>query len=366
MVLGCAKSLKCSLCKKGVGEVYWIDLQKRLQVQMELYSQEGFVEAQLSRKSDYRTLAFEAGLIRPFALLVSMSPDMRNGVGNRLMMQLLKYKHYGDPHAEAARILFHKKKGIRRRSGAITENIGISVDPNWYQILRRAIKDLAGYSTFKSKAGDATIENSQVFNDDVISAMEMELLEAVAKRYLLMLPFELRMKASELLASPEIQEVFAPVKDEGMDSEILCTLFIAIVLSHGVESNLQDIHTINPGDFLRFLKSYLQGKTPGANRLKTAQHAASTIALVLTKIVVLKVVAHVIAFLTFPPVAVAIEIGFWAVALPVVVTVLLSRSSRDVSCPAVVCIVLQKFILTTDKIQHPNLLHPEEGALPNY
>jgi len=360
MVLGCAKSLKCSLCKKNVGEEYWIAMRKRFDDQTEVFQQDGFSESEMERASEYRDRATAEGLIRPFTLLVSMPPEMRNGVGFRLQMQLIKFENYGDTHAEADRILFHKKKGIRRRSGAISENIGISSNPNYYQILRRAIVDVAGFSTFKSKAGEDTLDNARTLEDDVINAMELELLEAVAKRHLLMLPFELRSKASELVTSKEIREIFTFGGDDGMQSEILSTMFVAIVLSHGLQDNMQEIQNLDHNDFLRFLKIYLQGKNAGTNRLKNAQSAAGKVALIVTKIVVLKTIVEVVALITCPPLGAAIEIGFLVTVGPLVVLALLNRGSREVSCPAVVLIVLQHFALTTSKIEFPVIDYPED------
>ena len=346
-------TFSCYLCKHKKTEDYWLSLQEKFKGQLQQYEEEGFIEAQLERESSYRQRALEEGLIKPFLLLVSMHPEMRAAVAYKLDLQLIKKDFSGDTHAEADYIIFHKKKGIRKRSNAISENVGISQEANWYQILRRAIRDLSGYSTFASIPSNETYQESLNPSSELISALEEELLDMLAKRHLRMLPEEVREKAEELYESQEIQEVFENVRKEGINSSAMFIVFIGIIISQNMNEigDLESIQKLNIGDFLRFLKNHVQGKNATTNRLKHAQESTLHIAFIVTKIVVLKTIAELAAFLIFPPAGVLIEVGFMAVAIPTLIVVLMNRSSREISCPAVVLIVLQNFLLATNKLQ---------------
>ena len=351
MVAEISFSSKCSCCKKkALPEDYWGQFRIKFETAVEEYQEPGYVERQLERKSDYYIKAKQNGLLRPFLLLVTMHPGVRSVAAFKLEIQIARFALFGDPHAEADRIIFHKK-GIQRRSNAIKENIGIKHDANWYQILRRTINDLAGYSTFKSQKGSETVRHCVVPTSDLISELEIELLDNIAQRHLNMLPEDVREKAIELYDHPEISALFETVRQEGLNSDALFIMFIAIILTHGAqEEKMCEVKVVKYGDFVRFLKSYLQGKNPVSNRLKTAQDATGKVLLILTKIVVLKVVAEIVAFMICPPLGVAIEVGFLAVCLPTVILVLLNRSSRDISSPAIVLIVLQRFLTATQNI----------------
>ena len=343
----------CHLCKHKLTEDFWLELQEKYKEQVRKYEEEGFIESELARESSYREKALEAGLIKPFLLLVSMHPEMRAAVGYKIDLHLLKQDIAGDTHAEADFLLFHKKKGIRKRSNAITENAGFSQDANWYQILRRAIRDISGYSTFVSISSEKTLTESLNPNSELICALEEELLDMIAKRHLRMLPVELKEKAYELYESPEVQEIFDNVRNEGINSDAMFIVFISIIISQSITEmdDIASVKRINIGDFMRFLKNYVQGKNATTNRLKQTQEAGLHTALILTKIFVLKTVAELAALLIFPPAGVLIEVGFMAVCLPIVAVVILNKSTRDISCPAVVLIVLQNFLLSANKVQ---------------
>ena len=340
---------KCSLCKHNRSESYWISLQEKHNDQINAFLEEGYVEEQLKRESKYKQKARKAGLINPFLVLVSMHPDMRSAVAFKLQIHLIKKKCYGDTHAESYKILFHKKKGIQRRSNTVPENIGFNDDANWYQILRRAIRDVSGYSTFASAHHDEVQSECLNPSSELINELEVELLESIAQRHLQMLPCEIREKSKEIYYSPEIHQLFDHARSEGMNSDSMFIVFVSIILTQNL-GNFEDlsyIKSMNNTEFIEYLKRNIQGKNATTNRLKRVEKITCVTAIVITKIIVLKTIAELVAFFIFPPLGPAIEIGFLAVAIPTIVTVLLNKGSRDISCPAIILIVLQKFLLAT-------------------
>ena len=340
---------RCSLCKHNHrDESYWINLQAKYNDRIRIYEEEGFVRSELNRRSKERTKAREAGLIKPFLLLVSMHPDMRSKVAFQLEIQLLKKKYFGDSHTESFAILFHKKKGIQRRSNNIPENLGMSDDANWYQILRRSIRDVSGYSTFISRQFNEVQRECLNPRSELLDDMEIELLDMIAQRYLQMFPIEIREKAEEIFSSKEIKSLFEYAKNEGIKSDSVYLLFISLILSKNIENineNMQKINLINHSNFLEYLKRYLHGKNSTTNRLKKVENFTIVGGLLITKILIFKTITELISVLICPPLGIGIEIGFLAIVIPAVIVILMCRSKRDVSCPAIILIVLQKFLL---------------------
>jgi len=81
-------------------------------------------------------------------------------------------------------------------------------------------------------------------------------------RQLQMFPEEIREKAKELYYAPEINRVFNHVRKEGLNSDTMFIVFVAIVLLQNIENfkDLSQVKSLNSEEFLEFLKRYIQGR----------------------------------------------------------------------------------------------------------
>jgi len=68
---------------------------------------------EMTRESATRQLAAKAGMLRPFVLLVSMTPSLRALLAVQLGLSPLSQPAFGDPHEEAWQILSHKLRGLQ-------------------------------------------------------------------------------------------------------------------------------------------------------------------------------------------------------------------------------------------------------------
>jgi len=126
--------------------------------------------------------------------------------------------------------------------------------------------------------------------------------------------------------------------------------FIAIIISGMVERDNISLESINNSVFLQYLTNYIQIKDNATNNFQKMQQIGLATNIFVTKAIVMKTVAEVIAFVIFPPLGVAVDIGFWTLTIPVTITYLLNRPIRDDSSQAVVIIVLQRFLLSAQNI----------------
>jgi len=99
--------------------------------------------SEMKRTSRWKRRAFEMGLIRPFLLLVSMSPRRRAAIAEYMGVSLVKvwwYREF-DSHHEAWYLLTHKFKGIQPRSARIVRKVNpFAHANNWWMILYRVGK----------------------------------------------------------------------------------------------------------------------------------------------------------------------------------------------------------------------------------
>jgi hypothetical protein len=307
----------------------------------------------MNRNTQCRARAQSAGLIRPFMLLVSMHPQMRAATAYKLDIPLQMKVGYGDPHAEAEIILFHEKKGLQRRSNGILETLGISTKCNWYQILRRATTDLIGYSTFKSKNADKTFQECADPSSEVLNCLELELLDHIAQRYLHMFPDDVREKAYELYGNSEVYAMFAEMRTEGVDTDAICVMFVGIVISSGVSAGKLSMNAreIQLADFIQYLQLYLQSKTKMGEKVHDAQFAGAQVAFFIARVVVVGTLLQVVSVFIFPPLVPLISLGLLTLGVSLLVAAFVCRSSREISCQAVVLIVFQHFLLDTYNIR---------------
>eukprot|EP00026_Physarum_polycephalum_P004377 Phypoly_transcript_04395.p1 GENE.Phypoly_transcript_04395~~Phypoly_transcript_04395.p1 ORF type:complete len:656 (+),score=79.01 Phypoly_transcript_04395:150-2117(+) len=119
----------------------WEALAKKKAESSSRYNDPNFVRTELQRNSRCRRLAFEAGMIRPFLLLVAMTPELRNQVSNFLGWSIFTEKYFGDSHAESWDILSRDRKGMLSRSASVNQKLNPMADDNtYYETLYKVIE----------------------------------------------------------------------------------------------------------------------------------------------------------------------------------------------------------------------------------
>lgn len=157
---------------------------------------------ELSRPSVQKDRAAELGFVRPFLLLVSMSPYSRVLLAHSLKISIVDRIWFGNPRMEAFELLAAEKRGIiartaRFRDAGFGEWLG---SVNWFDALWRVcqktlthkkdpadIKEkIADYKTYTETVGRPKVCNSCVDPSDstVIEELEAQfLLEITNKMY---------------------------------------------------------------------------------------------------------------------------------------------------------------------------------------
>lgn len=348
---------KCLACK-GEGENYWKRTQSKFQELSENYSLDQ-ARKDMSRNSQYRDRAVDAGLLHPFQLLVSMHPQMRSSAAFRLEIPLLQEECFGKAHEEADMILFDKKRGLQRRTNSILETMKIKSKCNWYQILRRAIHDLSdSESTFKSERGKKTLGECTDPSSDVVAALEMELLDHLARRHLMMIPDKLRNKAVEMYQHDEVYHMFDQLHTGGMNADSVCIMFLAIMINTGMQEEKldMDIDKVQLDTFIVYLRSYLHGESSMGDRVHKAQFAGTQIAFFIARVIVVGTLVQIACTAIFPPAAPFVGAVLFTVGVGLFVAAFVARPTRDIACQATLMIVIQHFLLITSDV------HLDESA----
>mmetsp|Transcript_12450 Transcript_12450/g.15519 ORF Transcript_12450/g.15519 Transcript_12450/m.15519 type:complete len:519 (+) Transcript_12450:226-1782(+) len=354
-IIASSKKSKCKPCQESRGERMWQDIQTKFTQLCNSYSLE-LGKQEMQRKSKYQEKALNAGLIRPFLLLVSMDPRMRSATAFKLDIPLLHYEILGNAHAEADLILFEPKKGLQRRTNSIFESVGVSTKCNWYQILRRAIHDLSdAESSLKSKTAKETFGECANPSSKVLHTLEMELLDHMAKRHVQMLNPELRQKAIELYEKDEIYHMFDELHEEGCQIHSICIMFIAIAISSGMQSGKlnMDINQIHYNEFLEYLRSYLGGTNAVGDKVHSAQFAGTQVVFFIARVIVVGSIVNLVGTVLFPPFLPFVSAGLFCVGVALFVAAFIYRPSREISCQATLLIVFQQFLLATSKMDLP-------------
>jgi len=131
----------CSQCTRETGKGGWTELKERKDSLLKQLRNKERIEAELQRQSKYRTAAVEAGLLRPFLLLVAMPAIFRNQVACFLGWTIFTEDFFGDPQAESWHILSCTGKGMQTRCNHSYEKINPFINGcNWYDILVRVAK----------------------------------------------------------------------------------------------------------------------------------------------------------------------------------------------------------------------------------
>lgn len=134
-----ARTLECLTCKLGMCQgtevwdektcagcagVSWEEMKQLKDTAFNRPRTADLIRLQLSRPSEWRAKAYERGMLRPFLLLVSMTPRMRFQIGISLGWSMINtLDEFGEVHAEAYDILYHTHKGMEARCEEFWETL---------------------------------------------------------------------------------------------------------------------------------------------------------------------------------------------------------------------------------------------------
>ena len=128
----------------------------------------------MNRNSRYRQKAMDAGLIRPFVLLVSMAPRRRAAMAHLTGIDIYSQKWYlaFDPHREAWKILSKHRKGVQSRgTSTVRKTVPFVHSSNWYMILyacTKAVRKQQG--KFLHETAQQMVKGKKKGFDDTIQA----------------------------------------------------------------------------------------------------------------------------------------------------------------------------------------------------
>eukprot|EP00324_Dicrateria_rotunda_P004107 CAMPEP_0206161132 /NCGR_PEP_ID=MMETSP1474-20131121/7393_1 /ASSEMBLY_ACC=CAM_ASM_001110 /TAXON_ID=97495 /ORGANISM="Imantonia sp., Strain RCC918" /LENGTH=908 /DNA_ID=CAMNT_0053562861 /DNA_START=30 /DNA_END=2756 /DNA_ORIENTATION=+ len=103
-----------------------------------------FAVENMKKDSQFRQKAMRRGLIRPFLLLVSMSPKRRAAMAYLMgitLMNQIWYREF-DPHHEAWYMLTCRKRGLQTRATSVASHIPFKHKSNWYMILHKCAEKI--------------------------------------------------------------------------------------------------------------------------------------------------------------------------------------------------------------------------------
>jgi hypothetical protein len=160
----------------------WEFLKKRkdLLVYQHLNRTYDSIKDELYRNSSYKHMAVQYGMLRPFLLLVSMSPILRNQVANLLGWSTLTDKSFGDSHEESWSIISRSGMGLLSYANSIVQKLIPITNSNYYMMLRQTVVDVCKTSRHPQLSFFASIWACNTSADPLISGLEWELLAAVA------------------------------------------------------------------------------------------------------------------------------------------------------------------------------------------
>eukprot|EP01135_Chromosphaera_perkinsii_P012338 Nk52_evm6s2640 gene=Nk52_evmTU6s2640 len=175
-ITSASKCLRC-MCEDGRVKMNWEDLIERRHELEEKSTTLTSITAELSKTSEYKERALEAGLIRPFLFMVSMSPSVRYSLASALKMNLFIENCFGDSHAESWLILNKNRKGIIARSkGPCSTVFGRTLC--WQEILR-AVNGLS-FKDSRLTTGCCNCKVDFENGNDYNNTYELYLLEDMA------------------------------------------------------------------------------------------------------------------------------------------------------------------------------------------
>jgi len=173
--------LKKEGCSALSGSLTWETMHEKKLAVIKKNSGLDVVKRELTRESNVRDEMKAAGLERPFLLLCSMTPMMRNVVACSLGFALYTTPCFGTVHLEAYSILTRPRQGMQNRVEQSYEKLNpLAGSGNWYLMLKRVI-DVVFHQSFVESLGreEAVRESGKPFSA-VINDLELEMLMHIA------------------------------------------------------------------------------------------------------------------------------------------------------------------------------------------
>ena len=127
---------RCARCASAIAD--WAAIASRKQLLFSLPRRRDVVIYEMTHASPQRDAALRAGLIRPFLLLCSMQPAVRNEIACSLGWPLITSASFGSAHGESWEILTKHRLGLLDRCMHSWQSVNpLQAKPSWYAILRQ-------------------------------------------------------------------------------------------------------------------------------------------------------------------------------------------------------------------------------------
>ena len=222
----------CSACSLGKS---WAELRAKIASVLAIDPTIESIRLELARPSAEREAALQAGLIRPFLMLVSMHPQARNAVASLLGWTLVEFEGFGDAHSEAWEILNANFSGFQSRANESWETMGSTRSCNWYEVVYRA-----GSKGFVSMASPQLSYSDSIASCTKPSGSSTKLLADLEEEFLCKMAMaqRARMTKEETKRLHEAQENEQSLRDAreqieevGLSGEVASYAINALTLS---------------------------------------------------------------------------------------------------------------------------------------
>jgi len=188
-------------------------------------------EQEMRRASAFKEKALDAGMVRPFLLLVSMDYTTRNQVATMLGFSIFNQEYLGDAHAEAWDILDSNIKGIRRRASETYESLNVFAhNANWYETVYRCGKEVFKKLNAPSRSYRKTIEACKDSGKrGAVCELEEEFVKKLSALMMAQMTREQVVALEELEDADDVREIAKNMRDAGIRSSEVVRHGIAAV-----------------------------------------------------------------------------------------------------------------------------------------
>ena len=231
------------------------------------------VRYEMTRDSPTRQLAAKAGVLRPFVLLVSMTPALRALLAVQLGLSPLSQPAFGDPHEEAWQILSHKQAGLQATCKAKIRGLGIALNPfasppDWVGCLNHlcTTQFLPSYMSWsdifnveKMDKEEAHTECSRLHSAKV-DKFELELMEKVAKQQRAKMNKFQICYVQQLLTTEAMKRLLQTHTQRGWDRHSIALFCVdSCYLQLARDKHVQRQETIAPSEMAATMARFLSG-----------------------------------------------------------------------------------------------------------
>ena len=197
------------------------------------------IDVQLKRDTEEIHKAFKKGMIRPFLLLVSMHPNVRQQVAEALSIDINGKDVRGDSHAESWQLLNKFRKGLMFLADHSWETLNpLSHAATWYQCLYRSITEVKKRNHFKIEKLSYR-ESQPICKDNQLSTcldLELRVLKNARSfhhKVLKKTSKKLKPKVNQLMEDKQIIQLFESLTEYGITDKKIHQFIVEIcVLVH--------------------------------------------------------------------------------------------------------------------------------------